>query len=284
MAATRKVEQLPTEGLCATSNYAALHSLLSSGDYSDMTIRCRGREFNTHRAVVCSQSPFFKTALSSNFKEGASGTVDLPDDDPEIVHYFLEFLYIGTYSIDNSKYDMTVEAAEATNKHILDRLSRRPAKPTLPRGRFQQLNPGQSRWSPYAFKASPVPTENNNETKGEWMMKKSVQIYALADKYGVPALRLLARDRLFEVGKDFLTSATGWDSASWEETAFFSEIVKMIYDNTFSEQDPLRQALYMIVGMKSGDDVMKTRMRTEMMLKAELAVGVVDYLKETRLM
>lgn len=70
MATTREIEQLLTDGLCATSNYVALHSLLSSGDYSDMTIRCRGREFKTHRAVVCSQSPFFKTALSSNFKVG----------------------------------------------------------------------------------------------------------------------------------------------------------------------------------------------------------------------
>lgn len=71
------------------------------------------------------------------------------------------------------------------------------------------------------------------------MMKQSVQIYVLADKYGVPALKLLARDRFFDVGKDFLTGEKRWDSASWAETAFFSEIVKMIFDNTFLSLDPL---------------------------------------------
>ncbi|KAI8689635.1 BTB domain-containing protein [Fusarium sp. Ph1] len=285
MATTWEVEQLPTDSLCATSSYASLHSLLSSGDFSDMTIRCRGREFKTHRAIVCSQSSFFKTALSSNFKEGASGIVDLPDDDPEIVQFFLEFLYTGTYSVDDSNQDTVLDASEATNKHILTRLECPPgstdcavtksprilvpkpgSRKVTPK---QQTNASQFRWSPYAFKASPVPTENEKKTKRRRMMNKSIQIYVLADKYDVPALKLLARDRFFKVGKGFLAGATRWCSASWEETAFFSEIVKMIYDNTFSGQDPLRQALHMIIGMKTGDDVMKERMREEMMLNGE---------------
>jgi hypothetical protein len=32
-----------------------------------MTIRCGGRDFKAHRAVVCSQSPFFDRALSGGF-------------------------------------------------------------------------------------------------------------------------------------------------------------------------------------------------------------------------
>lgn len=33
--------------------------------------------------------------------------------------------------------------------------------------------------------------------------------------------------------------------------------------------------------MKTGYDMMRSRMRAEMLAKAELAVGVVEYLKET---
>lgn len=177
---------------------------------------------------------------------------------------------------------MIVEAAEATKKHIPKRLSRRPEKSNLGSSYVRALNAGKYRWSPYAFKASSLPTENDNEKTRESTLKQSIQIYALADKYGVPALQLLARDRFFELGQDFLSAATRWDLASWEDTAFFSEIVEMIYDNTFSEQDPLRQALCMIIGKRTGNDVMKKRMRKEMMLKAELAVGVVDSLKEAK--
>ncbi|KAH7275007.1 BTB/POZ protein [Fusarium solani] len=297
MATTWEVEQLPTDSLCATSSYASLHSLLSSGDFSDMTIRCRGREFKTHRAIMCSQSSFFKTALSSNFKAGGRlRNRRSSDDDPEIVQSFLEFLYTGTYSVDDSNQDTVLDASEATNKHILTRLECPPgstdyavtksprilvpkpgSRKVTPK---QQTNASQFRWSPYAFEASPVPTENEKKTKRRRMMDKSIQIYVLADKYDVPALKLLARDRFFEVGKGFLTGATRWCSASWEETAFFSEIVKMIYDNTFSGKDPLRRALHMLIGMKTGDDVMKKRMREEMILNGELAVGVVDYLEE----
>jgi hypothetical protein len=32
-----------------------------------MVIRCGGHEFKTHRAIVCTQSPFFNKALTGGF-------------------------------------------------------------------------------------------------------------------------------------------------------------------------------------------------------------------------
>ncbi|KAL2019046.1 hypothetical protein VTK56DRAFT_10150 [Thermocarpiscus australiensis] len=85
------------ESLRTTSIFSSLSSLLLSEKYSDMIIRCGGREFKAHRAIVCSQSSFFDKALSSGFSETVTGVIDLPEDDPDVVERFLQFLYTGTY-------------------------------------------------------------------------------------------------------------------------------------------------------------------------------------------
>ncbi|TDZ27702.1 Protein roadkill [Colletotrichum spinosum] len=69
-----------------------------SDKYSDMTIRCGGRTFKTHKAIVCSQSSFFDKALNSSFKEGITNEVELPEDDPAAIRHMLEFMYKGDYS------------------------------------------------------------------------------------------------------------------------------------------------------------------------------------------
>jgi len=37
-------------------------SLLTSGDYSDFVITCGSDKYHVHKAIVCSQSDFFKKA------------------------------------------------------------------------------------------------------------------------------------------------------------------------------------------------------------------------------
>jgi hypothetical protein len=48
--------------------------LLDEGKYADMTISCLGREFKGHRAIICSQSPYFDAALKGGFR--VSGVLD----------------------------------------------------------------------------------------------------------------------------------------------------------------------------------------------------------------
>jgi hypothetical protein len=48
--------------------------LLDEGKYADMTISCPGREFKGHRAIICSQSPYFDAALKGGFR--VSGVLD----------------------------------------------------------------------------------------------------------------------------------------------------------------------------------------------------------------
>jgi hypothetical protein len=50
----------------------ALRPLLLSEKFADLTILCgqgdEQKEFKVHRAVVCSQSPFFNAAVTTDFK------------------------------------------------------------------------------------------------------------------------------------------------------------------------------------------------------------------------
>ncbi|KAJ4327195.1 BTB/POZ domain-containing protein 19 [Fusarium piperis] len=277
MATTQEAEQLPTDSLCATWTHALLHSLLYSGDFSDMTIKCRGREFKTHRAIVCSQSPFFKKALGSNFKEGASGIVDLADDDPEIVQCFLEFLYTGSYIPNEHSPNRLLGAAGVANKEILKRLD-------CPTGSTGDCNSVDARYFGLGKPSTTqrrqagllAPSRSVKRKLYKWpVIKQSVEIYILADKYDVPPLRLLARDRFFKVGKEICVDSIWFTSYM---TDIFSDLVKKIYKNT-RLGDALRQALHRLISLKKEDDFLKKRMREEMMANAELAVGVVDYLQ-----
>ena len=55
---------------------AVMKSLLDDWKYADMTISCHEHDFNCHRSVICSQSPFFDAALIDGFK--VTGIMYLP--------------------------------------------------------------------------------------------------------------------------------------------------------------------------------------------------------------
>ncbi|KAG5659615.1 hypothetical protein KAF25_002174 [Fusarium avenaceum] len=71
--------------------------LLTTGDYSDLTIICGDDRYEVHKAIVCSRSPFFKRACDGNFEESQTSEVKLPDDDPVAVQMMIEYLYRHTY-------------------------------------------------------------------------------------------------------------------------------------------------------------------------------------------
>lgn len=48
--------------------HGLLGKLLNDGIYSDFTIRCGGREWHVHKAIVCPQSETFDAAVNGRFK------------------------------------------------------------------------------------------------------------------------------------------------------------------------------------------------------------------------
>lgn len=59
----------------------SLAGLLTSGEYSDLTITSQGKEFRVHRSILCSQSPFFRAALKHGWK-----VIKMPSDLPGLSH------------------------------------------------------------------------------------------------------------------------------------------------------------------------------------------------------
>ncbi|KAI1484747.1 BTB/POZ protein [Biscogniauxia mediterranea] len=70
-----------------------MRELYSSQTYSDLVISCGGKHYKVHKAIICPRSKFFAKACSGHFKEGSSGTVELPEDDPHIVDIMIYYLY-----------------------------------------------------------------------------------------------------------------------------------------------------------------------------------------------
>lgn len=52
-------------------------SILVSSKYSDLTVRCEGRDFKVHKVIVCGQSNFFASICDGDWKVRI-GTGSLP--------------------------------------------------------------------------------------------------------------------------------------------------------------------------------------------------------------
>ncbi|RAK77502.1 BTB/POZ domain-containing protein [Aspergillus fijiensis CBS 313.89] len=85
--------------------------------------------YNVHEGLVRASSPFFEKALAGEWKESAQRTIQLRDDEPEIVALYIHWLYCGKLAvccgepgrIPNSEYLDLVKAYVLGDK-ILDTL------------------------------------------------------------------------------------------------------------------------------------------------------------------
>lgn len=93
------IASLPTG---AAAFYPKIATLLSSGKYSDLTIKCKGGgKWKVHRAIVCLQSKPFAAALDSPL----AGTLDLGDEECDVVDCLVHFLYSADYSVHRRAID-----------------------------------------------------------------------------------------------------------------------------------------------------------------------------------
>lgn len=80
-----------------------LQNLLESGQYSDVTLNIKGKEFKVHKIVLAAQSPVFAAMMLHDTKEKATGIVNIEDVEPEVFPEFLHFLYSGCTQDLNSE-------------------------------------------------------------------------------------------------------------------------------------------------------------------------------------
>jgi hypothetical protein len=51
------------------------------------------KEFNIHKKLICQASKYFNDAFTGPFKEGQENKMYMPEDDPEVFSYFVDWLY-----------------------------------------------------------------------------------------------------------------------------------------------------------------------------------------------
>ncbi|TGO30095.1 hypothetical protein BPAE_0008g00870 [Botrytis paeoniae] len=80
-----------------------ISQLYTTGKYTDLIIKCQGKKFKVHRAIICSQSKPLAAAIDHGFKEATDGMFNFEEDEPEIVEYMIRFLYDGLYSVSKQQ-------------------------------------------------------------------------------------------------------------------------------------------------------------------------------------
>ncbi|KAI1365735.1 BTB/POZ protein [Xylaria arbuscula] len=73
-----------------------LSQLLLSGEYSDLTLVCKGQEFKVHKNIVCTQSSVIDRMMKSKFMEAQANKVEV-DFDPKVLKCMLDFMYTADY-------------------------------------------------------------------------------------------------------------------------------------------------------------------------------------------
>nr|OQO26459.1 hypothetical protein B0A51_06840 [Rachicladosporium sp. CCFEE 5018] len=81
----------------AAKKSSANATLLATGNFSDLTVVCCGREWLLHRSVICMHSTYFMKACTGMFQEAQTRRIDLSADDPALLHAMITFLYIDDY-------------------------------------------------------------------------------------------------------------------------------------------------------------------------------------------
>ncbi|GAD98475.1 conserved hypothetical protein [Paecilomyces variotii No. 5] len=187
-----------------------MEDLLSHGEYSDMKVTCQGVIFNVHRAIVCTQSHFFASAMNSGFEESDTRTVNLPDDDPDTIGRIFAFMYLQDYDDEP-----LVELKDATESVKVE------------------------------SESSPAPMDNSESESSEdyssdierkrIIAHNNILVYVTADKFGIVPLRYLA-------GKKFAS----WANSNWGCDAFY-DIVQVVMTSSPPHDNYLRDVVVDVI-------------------------------------
>ncbi|KAM0553364.1 hypothetical protein ACHAPJ_007377 [Fusarium lateritium] len=290
--------------------HAYMGTLFCKERFADMMIICGGHTFHAHRAIVCTQSPFFDKALSNNWKEATLRIIELPDDDPYVVRCFLEFLYKGNYC-DGVNCDWGRPSLVAMlDPETVQRNLQNPAgveQGTIP---YHQLPaPAEDKaesvdgdYMPPDEEEEPgeeynelcgitVPEGNEKQDLSQEAAQKMERLSLLPKAEGIKQLASLRDDmalplRLYVMADKFdvfalrlLARDRFYRAAElvWEEAESFPDMVDELYQTTPPGETAMRDIVCRLVGARILNPQVRDKMRPVMAKHGDFAVGVLEY-------
>ncbi|TKA62077.1 hypothetical protein B0A49_13128 [Cryomyces minteri] len=230
---------------------SAMATLHLGGKYSDLTILSGTKSYAVHRAIVCPRSGFFDGACSNQFQESRTGVIDLSEDDDEAVEHMIHYFYYLDYLHEFERKPSPVfrhRAASDARRKPLKKLDLSTIEdPLLAQaaccGAQSPLTPPDEQPDTYALAGkrprSPTITmsadaeSSESEEEEEDLMESPnlvthSRVYALAEKYDIPSLKLLAAQK-FEVAL-----------ACWFDSNEIPDAIEDVYHGTIDSDRGLR--------------------------------------------
>ncbi|GJD04099.1 BTB/POZ domain-containing protein [Colletotrichum higginsianum] len=93
-----------------------------------------------------------------------------------------------------------------------------------------------------------------------------LRVYVMADKFAVPALKLLARDRFYRAAE-----------LAWDVADEFPDVVDELYTNTPDTDVDMRGIVCRLVGNNVFDDRVRERLEPVMRKHGDFAVGMLKH-------
>ncbi|KAI0597788.1 hypothetical protein F4775DRAFT_218528 [Biscogniauxia sp. FL1348] len=76
--------------------------LMTSGQFSDVEVKCGTRTWKLHRLILTPRCVWFNKALNSEFKEGKDGVVTIHEFEPDKIDLLIKYIYTSALPVGNS--------------------------------------------------------------------------------------------------------------------------------------------------------------------------------------
>ncbi|KAI9701781.1 MAG: hypothetical protein M1836_001125 [Candelina mexicana] len=200
-----------------------LGTMLETGKYSDLTLRCHGEDFRVHRAVVCAASKVIGAAIDGGFKEAGTSVYVLRDEDPGTLRRALAFLYNKDYHVISDGKGCDTESA------IAQEVQQSSGNTDPKVDESHATDPGPPLDAP-----SQTATQDTGHTLNSRPdLFAHVKVYAFGDKYDISGLKNLAAAK-------FKECFIGLNSSFIED---FHTLVQDVYQSTPPSDRGLRTTI-----------------------------------------
>ncbi|KAL5114352.1 hypothetical protein ACEQ8H_007742 [Pleosporales sp. CAS-2024a] len=226
----------------------AMASLFCNPKFSDLTIVCGAKSYPVHRVLLATRSTFFQGACRNPFLESETGIINLSEDDAEAVEHMIHYFYHMDYLRRSPSRRSSQRSSSPPNKlnlalvedPLLATLSAAnaavPLTPPADEAALQTLD------APSKLPDTPMADQFAiDELQGEPLVpERDVQsaylcthakVYAIAEKYGVAGLKVLARQKFSQELDLHLDSPD------------FPEACQEVYESTFHTDRGLRDVV-----------------------------------------